>query len=189
MIPGSRAEWPMNASGPYGTSSGKRPSTALTSVPTSPGRSGAVAWPAGLSTITICSVSRTIFSGAPGLPTAGTSATCATSMRTSSPSESVPPLGMRRPLTRTAPSSIARLIRARLSSGRSCAIPLSSRAPWSDAGTTNARTAFSERPRGSGLSFVHRRQGTIVTTRPRPSPLMLSRGFRSEHGRPGPSDA
>src|ERR1700722_8913684 len=98
--------------------------------------------------------------------------TCAMSMRTASPSERVPPLGIRRPLTRTAPSSIARFTRARLSSGRSCAIPLSRRAPWSAAGTTKARTAFGESP-GGGDSASFIAAGTIVITRTRPSPLMV----------------
>ena len=106
-----------------------------------PGRIGAVGWPAGLSTTTKSAVSRTTFSGASGEASAGASTTWATSMRSASPPATLPPLGRRRPLTRTAPSSMARFTRARLSSGTSCAMALSSRAPSSDSGTTSSRTS------------------------------------------------
>src|SRR5579863_1288468 len=86
-------------------------------------------------------VSRTILSGAPGVATAGASATWAMSTRTTSRVATTPPFGWRRPLTRTAPSSMARLTRARLSSGKSSVIALSSLMPSSDSGTTSSRSA------------------------------------------------
>ena len=56
--PGSRGENPMPAS------SGYRARSAFASVPRSPGSSGAVGWPAGLSATTTCGVSSSTWSGA-----------------------------------------------------------------------------------------------------------------------------
>lgn len=163
--PGSRAWKPTPAI------SGNRATSALASVPVSPPRSGAVGWPAGLSTTTTDGVSRMTTSGCAGssCATAGASSdTSGSCTDTVWPGSTTSPFCARRRSTRTLPSSNSRRTAARPRPSV-LATTLSRRAPRSFSSMTklfSATCALSQSPgrRASGGLFESRPVATSGDT-------------------------